>query len=167
MLIFEAFSSPLKKKSHLQWEHLKNTEGGNHWKQWFNWKCLPVSPTTPCTTTSEAPTPADQKGVGVVVVPFDPRGRQRWKECVVQPVITLTQTGGKKLPTSSFSHRLEAPPVTHGGKEEGGRAEEELGGWGGGERRLQRDGKGIGWWGEKGEEEESGWPAKKPKTKQD
>lgn len=28
--------------------------------------------------------------------------------------------GGKILPTSCFSHRPETPPVTHGGKEEGG-----------------------------------------------
>lgn len=65
---------------------------------------------------------------GGAMVPFDPRGRQRWKECVVQPVNTLTQRGEKKLPTSSFSHCPEAPPVTHGGKEEGGGVEEELGG---------------------------------------
>lgn len=70
--------------------------------------CLPPPPAT---TTSEAPTTADQRvnrgeedrererRGGMVV--FDPRGRQRWKECVVQPVNTLTQRG-EKLPTSSF-----------------------------------------------------------------
>lgn len=36
------------------------------------------------------------------MVPFDPRGRQRWKECVVQPVNTLTQRGEKKFLQAAF-----------------------------------------------------------------
>lgn len=66
--------------------------------------------------------------------------------------------GGKRLPTSSFSHRPEAPPVTHGGKGVGGgqKKSEEEGKEGhraiekvlDGRKKLMR-------------EEKSGWPKKK------
>lgn len=55
------------------------------------------------------------------MVLLDPRGRQRWKECVVQPVNTLTQKGGEKknflhaaFPPSQqpHHHHLNPPPLT-------------------------------------------------------
>lgn len=79
--------------------------------------CLPHHP--PSTATSEAPTPAAQirmvrVGGGGRKVPFDPRGRQRWKECAVQPVNTLTQRGEKNFLQAAFPTVLKPPPVTHG-----------------------------------------------------
>lgn len=51
-------------------------------------------------------------GTGGMVL-LDPRGRQRWKECVVQPVNTLTQKGGEK---KNFLHAAfppsQLPPPT-------------------------------------------------------
>lgn len=51
---------------------------------------------------------------------LDPWGRQRWKECAVQPVNTLTRRG-EKTSYKQLSHHPSPPHPqhTHGGLEEG------------------------------------------------
>lgn len=109
---------------------------GNHWKVWFSWKCLPISPTTPSTTTSEAPTPAAQirmraGGQNGSIWPARPTEVERM--CCPAGEHFNTE-GGKQLPTRSFSHRPEAPPVTYTWREGGGR------GSSGRVRRMRRSG---------------------------
>lgn len=61
------------------------------------------------------------------MVLLDPRGRQRWKECAVQPVNTLTQRG-KKTSDKQLSHHPKPPLIpppaiytwSEGGRESGG-----------------------------------------------
>lgn len=71
------------------------------------------------------------------MVLLDPRGRQRWKECAVQPVNTLTQRGKKTSYKQKLSHHPEPPPPAVYTCREGGRE----GGGGGGGGRMKRMGR--------------------------
>lgn len=108
----------------------KTQEGRSHWKVWFNWKCLHSTPASLVLPyTSGAPTPSHQsqcnnQGEGEEsvwggenrrggMVLLDPWGRQRWKECAVQPVNTLTQgVGGGNLLTAFPPSHFHPPIVS-------------------------------------------------------
>ena len=117
-------------------EHLKNTVKGETAGKCDSTENVYPAPTTTTTTTTriqqlrsvyEAGERERERGGGGRggMVLLDPRGRQRWKECAVQPVNTLTQRGKKTSYKQKLSHHPEPPPPAVYTCREGGREEEE------------------------------------------